>query len=197
MVSSGVFVNTEMEAMVLKMKLLVAAKQQLPGMKHYSVQQVSEMSEMELVMRWILHVARRVNYQIQAASSLEPSQAIPALVEIQNRNEQIKRDLGAPGTPFIESPAGVYLSLAKFDRFIKLLQTVEAIRHEIAINGGKIPESLDAITGLPIPSDPLTGKAFVYEINDGKMTLRTPLIVGIEASLQKIVSKNYTIEIAE
>lgn len=197
MVSSGAFVNTEMEAMVLRMTLLVAAKKELPAMQLYSEKELSQMPEIEWVMRWILHVSNRVNYQIQAASSLDPIQAIPALVEIQTRNEKMKNDLGAPGVPFVESPAEIYLSTARFDRFIKLLQAVEAIRHQLAINGGEFPESLDAITGLAIPRDPLTGKAFLYQQRKHVAKIQTPPIDGITESMQRMISKAYEIRIGE
>lgn len=195
MVSSGAFVNTEMEAMILRMKLLVEAKKRLPTMGLYSDDEISKMPDQELVMRWILHVARSVNYEIQGAGALEPAQAIVALAAIQERNEKLKNDLGAPGVPFIESPASVYLSVSKFDRFIKLLQTAEAIGHQTAINGGVAPDSLDQIKGLPVPSDPLTGKAFEYKREGDVILLRTPVIEGIDESLQRIVAKTYAIKI--
>lgn len=196
MVNNGAFVNTELEAMVLKMKLLAAAKEQLPGMNLYPDSELQSMNDTETVMRWILAVSRSVNYQVEVCSSLPPSQAIPALADIQRRSEKLKDDLGAPGVPFIESPANIYLHVAKFDRFIKMLQTLEAVRHHVALNEGSLPKSLDEITSLPVPPDPLTGGSFRYEFGDGSFVLQAPTIEGVDDSLQKIVSRTYRIDIA-
>ena len=51
---------------------------------------------------------------------------------------------------------------ARLDRDIALLRTIEAIRMFAAEHSGQIPESLDEITSIPIPKDPVTGKAFIY-----------------------------------
>jgi hypothetical protein len=51
---------------------------------------------------------------------------------------------------------------AELDRRVAALRTVEAVRLYAAANEGQMPPSLDAITIVPIPLDPLTGKAFEY-----------------------------------
>jgi hypothetical protein len=51
-----------------------------------------------------------------------------------------------------------------------LLRHVEALRMYAAANAGKLPaKSSDA--GVPLPSDPFTGKPFGYEVKDGVATL--------------------------
>ena len=51
---------------------------------------------------------------------------------------------------------------ARLDRNIAMLRTIEAIRIFAAEHSGQIPESLDEITSVTIPIDPVTGKAFIY-----------------------------------
>lgn len=49
---------------------------------------------------------------------------------------------------------------------LAMLQTVEAVRAHVTANGGKLSATLDDIK-LPVPLDPVTGKAFRYEVKDG------------------------------
>lgn len=56
------------------------------------------------------------------------------------------------------------LAVYKVDRQVSVLRTIEAIRAHAAANGGKLPASLAAVTEMPIPHDPLTGKPMVYAV---------------------------------
>lgn len=53
----------------------------------------------------------------------------------------------------------------KVDRHAAALQTVEAIRGYAAANEGKLPPTLAAITEMPVPNDPFTGKPMVYTVD--------------------------------
>ena len=53
---------------------------------------------------------------------------------------------------------------------IAYLRVIEAVRLHAFENGGKLPDKLDEIK-LPIPNDPIRGKAFDYSVKDGKATL--------------------------
>jgi hypothetical protein len=55
---------------------------------------------------------------------------------------------------------------AKLDQRVAVLRLVEAVRMHAAENGGKLPQTL-ADVRLPLPLDPLTGKAFGYEVKAG------------------------------
>ena len=51
------------------------------------------------------------------------------------------------------------------DREIATLRCIEAIRMYAADNNGKLPVSLDDIIQVPVPPvDPVTGKAFKYQL---------------------------------
>ena len=65
---------------------------------------------------------------------------------------------------------------ARFQQYLSMLQAVEAVRAYAAEHEGKLPASLEA-TKLPVPVDPVTGKAFIYVVKDGTASIRgTPPI---------------------
>lgn len=61
----------------------------------------------------------------------------------------------------------------RLGRDIAILKCVEAIRLYAASHGGKLPGVLADITEVPIPDDPLTGKAFDYKVSGSKATLES------------------------
>jgi hypothetical protein len=54
-------------------------------------------------------------------------------------------------------------AIALFDQRIATARMVEALRDYAARHGGLPPDSLDQVTDLPLPIDPMTGKGFVYK----------------------------------
>ncbi len=66
----------------------------------------------------------------------------------------------------------------RLERSLDALQCVEAIRMHAASHGGKLPESLDAITDAPIPLDPGTGKPFSYKLEGESALLSAPVPPG-------------------
>ena len=54
------------------------------------------------------------------------------------------------------------------------LATVEAIRLHAAANAGKLPGSLEAITVVPVPLNPSTGKSSLYRVVDNRADLLIP-----------------------
>ncbi len=62
------------------------------------------------------------------------------------------------------------VATARLDQRIAYLRIIEAIRLHALSNGGKLPATLAEIQ-LPIPLDPISGKAFEYTVKDGVATL--------------------------
>jgi hypothetical protein len=60
------------------------------------------------------------------------------------------------------------------DRRVALLRTVEAVRLYAAAHDGKLPESLDAVHEVPIPTDPVTGGAFSLKLDGETATIVAP-----------------------
>ena len=69
-------------------------------------------------------------------------------------------------------------TLAKLDRQIAVLQTVEALRAHAAVHDGKLPATLAEMTDTPAPIDPTTGKPFIYKAEGNRATLESPTPPG-------------------
>ena len=82
--------------------------------------------------------------------------------------------------------------MLSFDRMVKQLQVVEAIRDHTA-RTGQLPKDLGDLT-LYAPHDPLTGQPFDYSISSTLAVLSTPKIPGVEEALQQ--SKSYRLKVA-
>lgn len=75
----------------------------------------------------------------------------------------------------------VYVTFAQTERRLAALQVIEAIRLHLAATG-KLPDSLNDVTVVPVPGDPGTGKAFAYALVDGTATLSGPAPAGQDAA---------------
>lgn len=81
------------------------------------------------------------------------------------------------GIPFaavlLPSFRTVYAAPARLDRQIAALRVIEACRLYAAAHAGKLPASLDAVTEVPLPLDPMSGKPFVYKLAGDQATLES------------------------
>lgn len=71
---------------------------------------------------------------------------------------------------------------ARHERSFAMLRTVEALRMYAAAHDGRGPKQLDEITEVPVPSDPLTGKSFIYRADGDTAVLEAPLPPGMAQS---------------
>ncbi|MEX0642231.1 MAG: hypothetical protein WD468_05995 [Pirellulales bacterium] len=79
----------------------------------------------------------------------------------------------------------------RLERDLAALQVIEALRMFAAANNGRLPETLDAVTQVPIPLNPATGKPFVYRLDGNTAILDLPASDGIAAYIRR-----YEIQIA-
>jgi hypothetical protein len=93
-----------------------------------------------------------------------------------------KRLAAAPDTPavrlarmFLPAAKKADLALALMERKIAAQRVVEALRMHAAAHDGKLPDTLEQITAVPVPTDPLTGKAFEYHRDGAEATLMSRL----------------------
>jgi hypothetical protein len=93
-------------------------------------------------------------------------QAESYLAELENPPADIEEKLSRMTGIAIPKVLSAHVRL---EQRLALLRTVEAIRLEATKNGGKLPANLAEIH-LPVPVDPVTGKAFAYKI-DGMTAL--------------------------
>jgi hypothetical protein len=70
------------------------------------------------------------------------------------------------------------LASIRLERQFDALQCIEAIRLYAAAHGGKLPESLEAMTDAPAPLNPATGKPFSYKLEGNTATLSAPAPPG-------------------
>ena len=75
----------------------------------------------------------------------------------------------------------IYFASGRVDRRLALLQVVEALRI-YAADEGKLPDGLEDIHAVPIPIDPVTGKAFQYTLEGNRVILYAPPPSGETAS---------------
>lgn len=80
-------------------------------------------------------------------------------------NQGLKTNLFSILTPALYKVAFVQ---ARLDRNVAMLRTIEAIRMFVAAHPGQLPATLADMTSVPIPSDPVTGKDFLYSRIDAK-----------------------------
>lgn len=67
------------------------------------------------------------------------------------------------------------------------LRCVEAIRLHAALNRGTWPKTLEDITSVPVPFDPITNKPFEYRVKDNRAILSSPLRPGEKADSPDVV----------
>jgi hypothetical protein len=86
----------------------------------------------------------------------------------------------------------VRMAQARLDQRLALLTCVEALRIHAAENGGKFPARLEDVK-LPLPVDPVTGKAFIYKLSEGTATIQGTPPAGMEKNAAYKVRYELTI----
>lgn len=81
---------------------------------------------------------------------------------------------------FLPALGAVYAARSRQEQHIALLRTIEAIRIYGARHDGELPNSLEEITEVPVPIDPVTGEAFKYEVKDGTAWLEGGQLPGFK-----------------
>jgi hypothetical protein len=107
-------------------------------------------------------------------------EAQPAMREAERKIRQAKAEAGdvrsaAPALPvaplLLPAVQKVLASRVRMDRRIALFRCIEGVRLYAAEHDGKLPASLGEVKGVPLPVDPVTGKAFHYEVTGATATL--------------------------
>jgi len=86
---------------------------------------------------------------------------------------QIEEVMG-PRRPAYAAPTLLRMryDLLRPDREIAMFRTIEALRDYAAHHDGRPPERLDQVTELLLPTDPITGEPFEYELHGNVATLK-------------------------
>jgi hypothetical protein len=115
-----------------------------------------------------------------------------SLRDAQTRTENAKVG-GALASLFLSSVEGVIFASVRFDRWVALLRTVEALRLYAAAHDGKLPAKLGDVKEVPVPTDPVTGKPFEYKVEGNKATLTAPAPPGHERGLSRAARYEITL----
>jgi hypothetical protein len=106
-------------------------------------------------------------------------QALPLLGRIEEEMRRVAANnpssLIGNFAPTIKSS---FTNLAKADRRIAMLRTVEAIRAYAAAHGGQAPARLEDLRDTPAPLDPMTGQNFKYQNDGERVTIEGPTIAS-------------------
>jgi hypothetical protein len=73
----------------------------------------------------------------------------------------------------------VRMAQVRIEQRFALLRCVEALRLYAAAHEGQLPAKLDDV-GVPLPVDPVTGKAFRYQLKEATAILRGSPPPGME-----------------
>jgi hypothetical protein len=106
-----------------------------------------------------------------------------SLAPLQESERRLKQSRAAALDPRSDAPAMPVAHLlfpathkvlsvrARVDRRLAMLRCIEALRLHAAAHDDKLPATLAEIKDVPAPVDPVTGKAFAYELKGGSATL--------------------------
>lgn len=182
------------EATSLQTRLKEIAEQERDAYPRLAERNFDNMSDEEIAMRWVLAASDRLSRETEHAYTLPPALALAKLQKVETTIAENSKRTGMPPAVFVAQPVNVYLSLHRFDRRVKFLQTVEAIRDYAGHHDGQLPPALDDME-LPAPDDPLTREPFEYSVDGSTATLRMAPLEGIDSAWQR--QRVYQIRLAD
>jgi hypothetical protein len=180
-----------LEAAVMKVYLVAGAMKAYPKARQYllargkTAEEVDSLPKLYVVLRYQHDQNRRLCDMLLKWCDVPYWQAMDKLKECEKlASEAMGRGMGdmdvitaafSMSTPWIR---GIYLRNAYTERDLAMLRCVEAIRMYAAGHDGKLPQALGDITEVPIPIDPVYGRAFSYQMADGRAVLESPAPPG-------------------
>ena len=85
------------------------------------------------------------------------------------------REILPIGAVLLPSTFNVTVFAARLSGRLAGLRVVEAIRMYAAAHDGRLPQSLDVITEVPVPRNPMTGQPFPYRLEGERAVLEVPV----------------------
>jgi hypothetical protein len=144
------------------------------------VEDVEGLPVLQVVMIHVLHQYQRLQDDLFKWFNLPYWQAEPELAKADQQIAAARSRLEAqPLLDLLPAIRKVYATTARLDRHIAALRCVEAIRMYAAAHDGKLPATLNDITDVPVPSDPMTGESFKYRAAGNKASLSAPIPPGM------------------
>jgi hypothetical protein len=146
-------------------KAYLAAK----GMTH---DRIEAMPAAQAVMLYQLDTFREMRDRLFKWFSVPYPVAQPHLKQAGHEVNRLTQEKGIKANLFaalLPALSRVAFLQARLDRQVAMLRTIEAIRLYAADHGSQLPQTLEAITAVPVPLDPVTGRAFLYQVTDSKV----------------------------
>jgi hypothetical protein len=94
-------------------------------------------------------------------------------------------------TGFLSWVGGALHGLGRTDRELAAIRCIEALRIYAAAHNGELPATLDAVTQVPIPLNPLSGKPFPYYL-EGKTA-----VLDADGGLTRLPRPQYRVTVAK
>jgi hypothetical protein len=135
---------------------------------------VSAMSDDEVMARGIVNEYRIMRDAAYKVAYLPYVDAIKRYSESEAANREAKEGPAAVFSIMQAAMSSATSAEIRLERRIAMLRTIEAIRLYAAAHDGKLPESLDAITEVPIPLDPATNQPFPFTREGDVAVVTTP-----------------------
>jgi hypothetical protein len=94
------------------------------------------------------------------------------------RRECEEREIFPLASLLLPALSAVQFTVARSDRDIAVLRTIEALRLYGAGHDGRLPEKLGDVTEVPTPIDPVHGKPLAYRLDGNTAVLESPAPPG-------------------
>ena len=171
------------EADPIQLAAMVAASigpsRQILQTSGFTDAQIERMSPQEIVGRAMLLDYEIAMDDITKAWHLPTPQALAVMRATEERfAAQKDRSLLPFARMLIPSLSRARLTVARLDRDLAMLMTIEALRAHAAANAGSLPASFDELTVLPVPPNPYTGQPFEYRRTDTGCEILCPPAAG-------------------
>ena len=126
-----------------------------------------------VILRWV-QVYRELLDEMVIWGRHSPLETRRGLVQIEDRlDDLVRRPEAVLANLMLPAITAASRAVIRCDQRIAMLRVVEALRLYAAAHEGRLPAALDQITEVPVPLDPVSGRAFDYRLNGDTAILRT------------------------
>jgi hypothetical protein len=164
--------------------------------KHgFAAEQIDAMPVTQVALMYALALLEESYDEVYKWQGFPYWQARPGIAKARKLIDQMVQDQGEAMflardlTPAVDK---VMFTRARTDRRVAMLQIVEAVRLHAA-EAGKLPEHLEDIHAVPVPIDPVTGKAFQYTLEQNRAILYAPPPAGEAAAEENALRYELTL----
>ncbi len=138
---------------------------------------VEAMSPAEVLLRYLTNYYHELRDEVFKAAYVPFPEGRTLSAEAEKRLKSAPDTQAADlARQFLPAIPKVRLAQVRLERKLAALRAIEALRMHAA-QSGKLPDKLSAVTIVPIPNDPGTGKPFEYRL-EGKTATLSSRIVG-------------------